>query len=215
MSEPIHVDIVSDVVCPWCIVGFLQLQAACHSAQIGCEVHWHPFELNPQMPAEGQDLREHLEQKYGTTKDQSRKTRDMLISLGDALGFTFTYSDNLRMHNTFLAHQLIRIAGFQGRAHQTKMALFKAHFTDNRAIGDIETLADIGAEVGLKRKEVAQALRDGAQADDVRQEEEYWIEQGISGVPAMIFDGKYLITGAQGPENYARILRQVVEKRAA
>ncbi|MEX0285680.1 MAG: DsbA family protein [Paracoccaceae bacterium] len=212
---PIRVDIVSDVVCPWCIIGFLQLQSAATSAQIGCEVYWHPFELNPQMPTEGQDLREHLAEKYGTTTEQSEKSRDMLKQLGDGLGFTFTYSDNLRMWNTFLAHQMIYEAGLQGKSHLTKLALFKAHFTDNRPIGEVAELVKVAEEVGLDVDPVKQALENGTHVEAVRKEQAFWIEQGISGVPAMVFDQKYLITGAQGPENYARILQTVVEKRAA
>lgn len=215
MSAPVRVDIVSDVMCPWCIIGFQQLQAACNATGIGCVVHWHPFELNPDMPTEGQDLREHLAQKYGTTPAQSVENRNRLVELGDSLGFTFTFGDNNRMYNTFLAHQMIRFAADQGLAHTAKMALFTAHFTENRPVGDIDTLVEIGAEIGLDREALATALRDGTLADAVREEQTFWIEQGISGVPAMVFDGKFLFTGAQGVENYATILQQVLAKRAA
>lgn len=215
MTDPIRVDIVSDVVCPWCILGFQQLQAASQATGLGCVVFWHPFELNPQMPPEGQNVREHLAEKYGTTPEQSAKNRDMLIALGDSLGFTFNYPDNMRMHNTFLAHQLIRMAGEAGQAHAAKMALFKAHFTDNRMIGEIPVLAEIAGELGLEADAARAALEAGTHAEPVREEQRFWIEQGIQGVPAMVFDGKYLITGAQGVENYGKILQTVVEKRAA
>lgn len=215
MSDPIRVDIVSDVVCPWCIIGFLQLQSACSVARIGCEVYWHPFELNPQMPAQGQDLAEHLAEKYGTTPEQSAQARDRLRALGEGLGFTFNYSDKLRMHNTFLAHQLIHHGALNKMAHQTKLALFAAHFTDNRDIGDIEILADIAAESGLDRDSALTALRDGIHAEAVREEERFWTGQGITGVPAMVFERQYLVTGAQGLENYTRILKQIDTARAA
>lgn len=215
MSQPLRVDIVSDVVCPWCIVGFLQLQAACNATQIGCEVHWHPFELNPGMPEAGQNLAEHLAEKYGTTPDQSRANRDGLTQLGASLGFTFTFSDSTRMHNTFRAHQLIRMAARQGKAHQMKLALFQAHFTDNRDINDPETLADISTGPGLDRDAVLQALADGTFAGEVREEQSFWAEQGISGVPTMIFDARYMLTGAQGVENYGRMLQKVIADRQA
>ncbi len=215
MTQPIRVDIVSDVVCPWCIVGYLQLQAACTAAKIPCEVYWHPFELNTQMPAEGQDLREHLSEKYGVTKEQSDKTRTMLAELGASLGFTFTYADNMMMHNTFLAHQMIHAAALQGEGHKTKLALFKAHFTDNRPVGSLDELVAIAQEIGLDQDQIRQDLENGTHAQAVREEQAFWIEQGISGVPAMVFDQKFLVTGAQGVENYTNILQQVQAKRAA
>lgn len=215
MPQPIRVDIVSDVVCPWCIIGFLQLQAACSATRIGCEVHWHPFELNPSMPEAGQNVAEHLAEKYGTTPEQSRANRDGLIQLGASLGFTFAFSDNTRIHNTFRAHQLIRMADHQGMAHQMKLALFQAHFTDNRDINDPDTLADIAVSTGLARDAVLQALEDGTCAVEVREEQSFWAKQGISGVPTMIFDARYMLTGAQGAENYGRILQKIMTEREA
>ena len=215
MSQPIRVDIVSDVVCPWCIIGFLQLQAACSATRIGCEVHWHPFELNPGMPEAGQNVAEHLAEKYGTTPEQSRANRDGLVQLGASLGYTFAFSGNTLIHNTFRAHQLIRMAGHQGKAHQMKLALFQAHFTNNRNINDPDILADIAGSTGLARDAVLKALEDGTYAAEVREEQSFWAEQGISGVPTMIFDAQYMLTGAQGAENYGRILQKVMAEREA
>ena len=215
MPDPIRVDIVSDVVCPWCIVGFLQLRAACAQAGFTIEVFWHPFELNPQMPPEGQNLRAHITEKYGTTAEQSDRSRDQLRALGQSLGFAFKFSDTTRMHNTFLAHQLIMEAGQHGKAHAMKMALFAAHFSVNQEIADTAVLADLAEGVGLDRATVLRVLQDGTHAKAVRAEQAFWTSKGISGVPAMIFDQKYLVTGAQGIENYVQILQQVETARAA
>ncbi|WP_370161434.1 DsbA family oxidoreductase, partial [Limimaricola soesokkakensis] len=129
MSEPIRVDIVSDVVCPWCVIGYSQLARAAEEIGIAIEIHWHPFELNPQMAEEGENLREHLAAKYGTSPEDSVKARARLTEMGAALGFTFDYADDMRMVNTFRAHRLIDWATEQGRGHEMNLALFEAFFT--------------------------------------------------------------------------------------
>lgn len=214
-TNPMRVDIVSDVVCPWCIVGFLQLRAACNQTGIGVEVHWHPFELNPDMAPEGQNLREHLAEKYGVTAEQSAEARGRLGALGESLNFTFNYPDTMLMYNTFLAHQLIRFANDHDKAHQVKMALFIAHFTDNRPIGEIDTLVDVATSLGLDGDAVRRMLSDGSLAETVREEQAFWTGQGITGVPAMVFERKYLVTGAQGVDTYSQILQQLAAARAA
>lgn len=217
MTEPeaLRVDIVSDVVCPWCIIGFLQLQTACSAAQIGIEVFWHPFELNPQMPDIGQDIVEHVAEKYGSTPQQSKQARERLTAIGNELNFTFNYNGNRRIYNTFQAHQLIHSAAETGMAHQVKMALFNAYFTDNRNVSDPEVLADVAAQVGMDRQAVLTLLQDQIHAKAVRDEENFWTSQGIQGVPAMVFERKYLVTGAQGVESYTKILEQLSQERAA
>ena len=123
---PLRVDIVSDVVCPWCVIGYHRLAKASGETGIGIDVHWHPFELNPQMAEDGENLREHLAAKYGTSPAGSRKARARLTKMGAALGFEFNYADDMRMVNTFRAHQLIDWAEDQGKGHAAKMALFAA-----------------------------------------------------------------------------------------
>ncbi len=211
MSHPLRIDIVSDVMCPWCVIGYRQLAQALDRTGTPHEIQWHPFELNPQMPAEGQNLREHLIEKYGTTAEQSQHTRDQITALGAELGFDFRFSDDMRMHNTFNAHQLLHWAREQGRAHDLKMALFAAHFTDRRDLSDIEVLADIAGETGLDRETALDILRDQRFARDVRAQEGFWVNQGIRGVPAVIFRSRHLVTGAQGVENYVRILNHLAE----
>ncbi|MEM5500314.1 DsbA family oxidoreductase [Ahrensia kielensis] len=214
MTEPLRIDIVSDVMCPWCIIGYRQLSAALEASGTAHEVHWHPFELNPQMPAEGQNTREHIMEKYGSTPEQSEQSRQQMKALGDSLGFDFAWTDDSRMHNTFNTHQLLHWADTQGRRHDLKMALFTAHFTDQRNLSDDNVLADIAAEIGLNREEALAVLDDQRFANDVRAAETFWQQQGISGVPAVVFDRKHLVTGAQGVENYTNILSQIAKLKS-
>ncbi|WP_018690453.1 DsbA family oxidoreductase [Ahrensia kielensis] len=214
MTEPLRIDIVSDVMCPWCIIGYRQLSAALEASGTAHEVHWHPFELNPQMPAEGQNTREHIMEKYGSTPEQSEQSRQQMKALGDSLGFDFAWTDDSRMHNTFNTHQLLHWADTQGRRHDLKMALFTAHFTDQRNLSDDNVLADIAAEIGLNREEALAVLEDQRYANDVRAAETFWQQQGISGVPAVVFDRKHLVTGAQGVENYTNILSQIAKLKS-
>jgi len=207
-----RIDIISDVVCPWCIIGFKQLDAALAERGIAHDVHWHPFELNPNMPREGQNLREHIMQKYGTSPADSAKSRDRMTAMGSDLGFTFAYRDDTRMWNTFQAHQLLTWAAETEHQHALKLALFAAHFTDGRDIADPEVLADVAASVGLDRAEAAAVLTDGRFADQVRQEEAGWQQQGIQGVPAIILNQRYLVSGAQGVETFGRILDKIAEQ---
>ncbi len=212
---PIRVDIVSDVVCPWCVIGYHQLAKAARDTQTKLDIYWHPFELNPKMAEGGENLREHLAAKYGTTLEGSIKARARLTEMGAALGFTFNYADDMRMYNTFRAHQLINWATEQGKGHEMKQALFAAFFTHREDVSDMQVLADAAAGIGLNRANALAMLQSGERADGVRQKEEFWIRQGVQGVPAMVFDQRHLVTGAQGEENYARILIHLQDIRAA
>lgn len=214
MKAPLRIDIVSDVMCPWCIIGYLQLAQALEATGTAHEIHWHPFELNPDMPPEGQDGFEHIAEKYGSTRAQSVENRARMAELGTSLGFSFRWDDSFRMHNTFNAHQLLHWADTQGGKHDLKMALFTAHFTDRRDVSDLAVLADIAAETGLDRSEALAVLQTQSFAPAVRQIEEFWRKQGIQGVPAMIFDQQHLVTGAQGIENYTVILHQLTKDTA-
>ncbi len=209
--KKLRIDIVSDVVCPWCIIGYRQLAVALEATGTEHAIHWHPFELNPAMSPEGQNLREHVAEKYGTTKEQSEESRVRMTEIGADLGFEFRFADHMRMHNTFHVHQLLHWAEQHGRMHELKQALFAAHFTDCRNLSDDAVLADVAAEVGLERAEALSVLEDQRFATDVRTAEDYWLRQGIRGVPAVIFNRRHLVSGAQGVENYTRILEQLSE----
>lgn len=210
-SKPLRIDIVSDVVCPWCIVGYRQLSQALARTGVQAEVKWHPFELNPDMPPEGQNLREHLIAKYGITPEQSISARAQLTALGRDLGITFNFGDDSRMVNTFLAHQLIEWSDEQGRQTDMKLALFKAHFSDGRNVSDLATLVEITAGLGLDADAARVALEGETMAWNVRSMQTFWTEKGVRGVPAMVFGGKHLLTGAQGVETYVKMLGRLGE----
>ncbi|PLW78268.1 DsbA family oxidoreductase [Cohaesibacter celericrescens] len=209
MTTPLRIDIVSDVMCPWCIIGYRQLTHALDATGTAHDIHWHPFELNPDMPHEGQNLREHVAEKYGATPEQSAQSRKHMTELGTELGIDFRYTDEMRMHNTFNAHQLLHWADQQDRKNDLKMALFTAHFTDQRDLSDTAVLASVAGEIGLDTAEAQAVLDDQRFASDVRQQQSFWVQQGISGVPAMIFNRQHLVTGAQGVDNYTNILTQL------
>ncbi|WP_299283324.1 DsbA family oxidoreductase [uncultured Tateyamaria sp.] len=211
----IEVDIVSDVMCPWCIVGYRQLEQALGATGMGARVRWHPFELNPQMPPEGQNLTEHIAEKYGASPAQSAQNRAHLQALGKDLGITFAFSEDSRIVNSFAAHQMLDFALAHGLQHPLKLALFDAHFAQGRDVSDTDVLLDVGETVGLDRTAAAEMLASGALVDSVREKQAFWTSRGISGVPSMVFGGKYLITGAQGAQNYAQILQKVAQEEAA
>lgn len=214
-QTPIRVDIVSDVVCPWCAIGYYQLAKASAASGIAIAVQWHPFELNPQMPEEGQNLRDHVAEKYGTSRAESEAARDRMTALGEDLGFTFAYAENMRMWNTFRAHQLLRWAGAQGAQHAVKLALFEAFFTRRENVSDPAVLAEVAAAQGLDRSAALAMFDSGEEVEPVRQEEQFWISKGITGVPGMVFERQHLVTGAQGEVTYARILELLKQEQAA
>jgi len=211
----VQIGVVADVVCRGWIVGFKQLGQAIAQAGVSAAVKWQPFELNPDMAADGENLRQHIMRKYGSTVEQSQAARERLTAIGEELGFEFRFADDMRMVNTFKAHQLIRWAGPEGKEHQLKMALFEAYFKDRKDLNDDTVLADVAEGVGLNRDEAVKVLQDGRFADAVRQEEAFWTGNGIHGVPAVIFERQHLVTGAQGADNYAAIIRQLVNGQAA
>lgn len=213
-QNTLRIDIVSDVVCPWCVIGYRQLATALEASGTPHEIHWHPFELNPNMPAEGQNLQDHVAEKYGTTKAQSADSRVRMTEVGAEVGFEFHFADDMRMHNTFNVHQLLHWANQQERTHDLKQALFAAHFTHGRNLSDDSVLADVAAEIGLDRSEALAVLEDQRFAADVRATEKVWLDEGIQGVPAMIFNNRHLITGAQGVENYSRVLQELTKENS-
>lgn len=209
----VQVDIVSDVMCPWCIVGYRQLERALSTAGAGAFVRWHPFELNPAMPPEGQNLGEHLKEKYGGTPAQSAQNRAHLTAVGRDLGITFNFTDDTRMVNSFSAHQLLDWALEHGVQHPLMLALFDAHFSQGRDVSDVDVLVDVAASVGLVPDAARDVLNSASHAKQTRTRQQFWTARGISGVPSMVFDGKYLLTGAQGADTYLQMVLKVLEEQ--
>lgn len=207
-----QIDIVSDVVCPWCVIGWKQLERALDETGTDAVIQWRPFELNPDMPLEGENLRAHVARKYGTTPEGSARAREKIAGLGAELGFSFAYSDGMRIVNTFAAHQLLHWAREQGSEHALKLALFSAFFSEGRDVSDPAVLAECAGSVGLDAAAAAETLAAGSMAAATRAEQRAWIEGGVTGVPAMVFDSKRAAIGAQGVDHYATILRGIAAK---
>ena len=218
MTVPLRIDIVSDVVCPWCIIGYKQVQQALQLLKqpVAIETFWHPFELNPHMAPEGENTSEHVARKYGASPEQSAVNRQRLIDIGASLGFAFNYGSETRIYNTFKAHKLLSIfVQERGWAAQTalKLALFTAYFQQGRNISDEAVLIDIAASQGMDAGAAAAWLADEALSSSVRAEQRQWTDQNITSVPAIIFDGKFMVPGAQSAETFADVITKVLVKR--
>lgn len=213
-EKTIQVDIVSDVVCPWCVVGFRQLGQALAQTGMRAALRWHPFELNPQMPAEGENLREHLMGKYGISEADSIAARKRLVDLGTELGFAFNFTDASRIVNTFQAHQLLDWAEEHDKQTLLKQALFAAYFSEGQDVSDPETLVQIAGATGLDAEAARRVLDSGERAERVRAHQQFWTQRGVSGVPTMVFAGKHAVSGAQGVDNYRRILTHLADEAA-
>jgi predicted DsbA family dithiol-disulfide isomerase len=214
MTRTLHIDFVSDIVCPWCVVGLGGLEAALETLKaegITAEVHFQPFELNPQMPPEGENIVDHIGRKYGSTPEQSAANRAMITQRAAEAwpGFDMRMGPDSRIWNTFDAHQLLHWAGTIGMAEQRalKAALFTAHFTDGRTMTDAGVLADAAAAAGLDRARAVEVLAEGRYADAVRAAEALWVSRGINGVPAVVVEGKWLISGGQPAAVFEEALR--------
>ena len=214
MPTPIKIDFISDVSCPWCVVGLKALQLAIERVgnAVDVDLHFQPFELNPQMPPTGQDTTEHLVQKYGSTPQQLEKNREAIRARGAELGFTFNARH--RVYNTFDAHRLLHWAELQGAATQLalKHALLRAYFTDGDDISSHEVLARLTGEVGLDAVRARGILASGEYADEVRKQQQFYAGQGITAVPSVIFNDTHLIQGGQPVETFERALRQLAAK---
>ena len=217
---PLRIDIVSDVVCPWCIIGYRQVQMALEMLDqpVAAETWWHPFELNPNMAPEGEDTAEHIARKYGSTPEQSRANRQRLSDIGESVGFAFNYGDGMRIYNTFNAHKLLTVFGAErGWQAQTalKIALFKAYFQERRDVSDKAVLAHIAAQQGMDATVAEAWMLDESLTQTVRSEQRQWLDENITGVPAIIFDQKFMVPGAQSAETFAGVIAKVLAKRDA
>jgi predicted DsbA family dithiol-disulfide isomerase len=213
MPQTLKIDFVSDIACPWCAVGLASLERALDKLQgeVQADLHFQPFELNPQMGPEGQDVTEHLTQKYGSTPQQQAAARENLRQRGEAVGFTFRKEGRGRIWNTFDAHRLLHWAGLQGTAPQRalKMALLKAYHGQARNVSEHEVLLDAVAEAGLDRAQAGEVLAQGQYAKEVREREGFYQQNGIHAVPSVIVNDRHLIQGGQPPEVFEQALRQI------
>ena len=213
MTTRLHIDFVSDVSCPWCAVGLGALEAALKNVapEVTAELRFQPFELNPQMPREGQDTFEHLNQKYGSSREQQVQMRDMIRERGAAVGFVFSPEGRPRIYNTFDAHRLLHWAELESVPKQValKKLLLKAYFTDSQNPSDPEVLVQRAAEAGLDPARAREILESDAYAAETRERERMYTDAGIHSVPAIIINNQHLISGGQPVEVFERALRQI------
>jgi predicted DsbA family dithiol-disulfide isomerase len=216
MNTPIKIDFVSDVSCPWCVIGLKALDIAIERLQdqVQVDIHFQPFELNPHMPPEGQEINEHLNQKYGSTPQQLEQTREAIRLRGAALGFEFGVGKRDRVYNTFDAHRLLHWAALEdsgGQQKALKMALFTAYFTLGQSPASHDVLCALAEQVGLDPLRARTILSGDTFAAQVRERESFYTSQGINSVPAIILNEQHLISGGQPPEVFEQALRRLAE----
>jgi predicted DsbA family dithiol-disulfide isomerase len=206
-SEPLTIDIVSDVVCPWCYLGEKRLEAALAEAPQQVALRWRPYQLDPTIPAGGLDRAEYMAKKFGKS-GRLQTVHDNLVRLGAEVGLPFAFDKIKRAPNTLDAHRVIRWANSAGSQGKVVERLFKAYFVEGRDIGDRGVLIDIAGECGLDPKLVETLLAEGADADLVRDEIAEAQAIGVSGVPFFIFAGRVGVPGAQEPSVLVRAMAQ-------
>ncbi|MGB4115424.1 MAG: DsbA family oxidoreductase [Polaromonas sp.] len=218
MTTVLKIDFVSDVSCPWCVIGLKALDQALANVKddITAEIHFQPFELNPQMGPEGQEITEHITQKYGISAAQADANRENIRQRGADLGFRFAMATDAgggrsRIYNTFDAHRLLHWAETVSLDKQKalKEALFAAYFTDGQSPGSHDVLARVAGEVGLDEAQAKAVLSSDQYAAEVRAQAQFYIGQGIRSVPAVIINDRHLISGGQPVEVFEQALRQI------
>jgi predicted DsbA family dithiol-disulfide isomerase len=215
MQKIIKIDMVSDVSCPWCAVGLGALQKALGNLGEGvhAELHFQPFELNPHMGDGGQDITEHLTQKYGSTPQEQAETREHIRQRGAEVGFTFRPEGRGRIYNTFDAHRLLHWAGLEGADKQLalKSALLAAYFTQGQSPADHAVLTQAAQSAGLDVERARAILQSDEYATDVRAQQQHYTQAGIRSVPAFIINDQYLLSGAQPVAYFEQALKQIAE----
>ncbi|MEZ5607197.1 MAG: DsbA family oxidoreductase [Burkholderiaceae bacterium] len=213
MPTPLQIDFVSDIACPWCAVGLASLQQAlarCGDA-VRAELHFHPFELNPDMGPEGEDPGEHLRRKYGSTPAQQAQIRATIAERGAAVGFAFKPDGRGRIVNTFKAHRLLHWAGLEGAGKQLalKRALLEAYHGRGERVDHDDMLLAAVRQAGLDGERARHILAGDEYADAVRAAERRWQMAGIHSVPAVVINQRHLISGGQPPEVFEQALRRL------
>lgn len=215
--KKLDIDIVSDVACPWCAIGYKRLEQAMAEldGEITLSLRWRPFQLNPEMPPEGEPILEHLTRKYGRSAQEMEAAQQQIVDAAHELGLNFAGAHQRRAHNTFDAHRLLAWAGQHDRQTELSLALFEAYFGHALNPSDPAVLRQAAEQAGLPRDEAARVLADGDYDEEVRREEDYYKRAGISGVPGFVIQGQYLVSGAQEPAVLVGALREIVGERGA
>ena len=209
MTQTIKLDIMSDPICPWCYIGKAHLDRALESEpDRPFAIEWHPFQLNPNVPADGMDRRAYLEGKFGG-KDGAVRAYAPVVEHAEKAGLKINFEAMQRTPNTLNAHRLIHWAGIEGRQTAAVSALFKAYFVEARDIGDAEVLADIADGIEMDASVVTRLLATDEDMDDIRKRDAHSREMGISSVPTFIVGGRHAVPGAQPPELWKKVLTEL------
>ena len=216
MTRRLKVDFISDVSCPWCVIGLGGLEEALRRVEglVEADIRFRPFELNPDMPPEGQDMAEHIAMKYGATPEQSAASRAAIQARAAEVGFTIAARPGGRIYNTFDAHRLLHWAAIEGRQYALKRALFEAYFTHGLNPGDPDVLANAAGQAGLDVATAREILASDRYAQEVRADERRWREADIHAVPTVIIDDRYMISGGQPADMFERALRKIAAMAA-
>lgn len=218
MTHTLRIDFVSDVVCPWCVIGMKSLEQALANleGEVTADWHFHPFELNPGMAPEGENSADHIARKYGRPPEEGSAARNHIKAMGEQLGFTFKGGPDSMIWNTHDCHRLLHWAELAGQgtenlAHRLKTALFEAHFSRGEPLNQPETLVAAAIAAGLNGDAARDVLRSGRYSDEVRADQAFWREeQDIHAVPAIIFNSKYAIMGGQPPATFEKVIRRII-----
>jgi predicted DsbA family dithiol-disulfide isomerase len=210
MSQPLTIDFVSDIACPWCAIGLSSLQLALSRVgdAVDARIVVHPFELNPQMAPEGEAIVDYLGKKYGRTPEQIEETQAMIRERGASVGFEF--GPRTHVYNTFDAHRLLHWAGLEGKQLPLKLALLRAYHSEGRDPSNHDVLVEVAQSVGMDAEAASKVLQSGDYADEVRAEEEEFQSHGIQSVPAIIFNRRYLVSGGQPVETFEQVIQQIL-----
>jgi len=216
MTKTIKIDFVSDVSCPWCVIGLGNLDAALKrfDGEVTADIRFQPFELNPGLPPEGESRFDNVARKYGVGREQAIVNRQRQRALAAQVGFDMVTTDDSRFYNTFDAHRLLHWARLEGRQVELKRALLAAYHSNMLNPGDHGVLVAAAESVGLDGAAARQVLISGRYADEVRAAEEKWQRAGITGVPGVVINDRYLITGAQPPEAFEAAIRKAAAEIA-
>ena len=214
MTTTLKIDFVSDIACPWCAVGLGALEGALQrlAPEVTAQIHFQPFELNPNMPAGGQDIGEHLSEKYGSTLEQQKQIRETIRLRGEEVGFKFNREGRGRVYNTFDAHRLLYWAGLEGAngpQHALKKALLEAYQGRAECVESHTVLLNAVRVAGLDTEKAQAILSSDTYAQEVRAREQFFQQAGIHSVPAVIINDRHLISGGQPVEVFENALRKI------
>lgn len=210
----LHIDIVSDIACPWCAIGYARLEKALAKLkdELDVAVEWHAFELNPDPSGDGEPILPALARKYGRSEDEMRANQAQMMEIAAELGLNFEKLQERYTRNTFDGHRLVKWASEHGKQTEMKLALFEAYFGRAENVSDPEVLVHCATAVGLDAEQARAVLDSDRYADAVREDEARYQQAGVSAVPAYIVNQKYLISGAQEPDTLVSAFREIAQE---